>query len=736
MASQLTLFFRANVFKISAFTTTGLKTSGLNTNGLNTNGLKTNAAKTRGFSLLVAMIALAASPQTQADQLGSGQSDFGGVGLMQTPTARMAPVGTLSASINRTEPYRRYAVFLQPTEWLEGGFRYVEVENRLFGEGIAGDRRYLDKGFDAKLRLLEETRYWPELAVGFRDLGGTTLFGAEYLVANKRWGNFDVSLGLGWGYLGNAADVDSPLGWLAEHFDERPERAGGDFGGEFALDQLFSGPMAFFGGVEYQTPWDPLVLQLEVEGNDYTNEPQANNQVQDTRLNLGARLALTENLSLHGGWQRGNAAMGGISYNVDLAGLRQVKNDPAPLPIGAAPYEDWEAASQALNDNAGVRVTRITRRGNDLRVEAEPVRFRSLAQSEGRAGRILHAQADEEIDTFRFEWQERGLALRESVHDRAALVAAAGSAEQEYPHRYGVYAHANLDGPEGEVLHEAAAQRFSWGVGPRLDQNFGGPDGYLYRLKLAADAEYRTDPNGWFSGEVVWTVLDNLDNYDYIAASELPRVRTFIGDYLSESPLGIEHLQYTRTGNLSDNVYAMGYGGLLEMMYAGVGGELLYRPFDSPYAFGADVNWVKQRDFDQGFGLRDYDTWTGHFNAYFETGIEDVLAKVSVGKYLAGDIGGTLDLSREFDSGVRMGAWGTWTDAGDDFGEGDFDKGLYLSIPLDAFFTRSSRERANIAWRPLTRDGGARLGRRYTLYDITHERDMGRYWEEYDKSWE
>ncbi|SFU95367.1 YjbH domain-containing protein [Halomonas korlensis] len=700
---------------------------------------RSSVAKTRVFTLPIVMMTTMALPVqsgAQSGGLGSGQSDFGGVGLMQTPTARMAPVGTLSASFSRTAPYRRYNVFLQPTEWLEGGFRYVEVENRRFGEAIAGDRRMLDKGFDVKLRLLEETRYWPELAVGFRDVGGTTLFGAEYLVANKRWGDFDVSLGLGWGYLGNAGDIGSPLGWLAERFDERPDRAGGDFGGEFAVDQLFSGPMAFFGGVEYQTPWDPLVLQFEVEGNDYANEPQANNQAQDTRVNLGARLALTENLSLHGGWQRGDTAMGGISYNVDLAGLRQVKNDPEPLPIGAQSYEDWQAASEALNDNAGVRVNRITRRGNDLRVEAEPVRFRSLAQSEGRAGRILHAQADDDIDTFRFEWQERGLALRESVHDRAALVAAAGSAEQEYAHRYGVYAHANLDGPEGEVLHEAPPQRLSWGLGPRLDQNFGGPDGYLYRLMVAANAEYRTDANGWFSGEVTWTALDNLDNYDYIANSELPRVRTFIGDYLSESPVGIEHLQYTRTGNLSDNVYAMGYGGLLEMMYAGVGGEVLYRSFDSPVAFGADVNWVKQRDFDQGVGLRDYDTWTGHFNAYVETGIEDVLAKVSVGKYLAGDVGGTLDLSREFDSGVRMGAWGTWTDAGDDFGEGGFDKGLYLSIPFDAFFTRSSRERANIAWRPLTRDGGARLGRRYTLYDITHERDMGRYWEDYDKSWE
>lgn len=168
----------------------------------------------------------------------------------------------------------------------------------------------------------------------------------------------------------------------------------------------------------------------------------------------------------------------------------------------------------------------------------------------------------------------------------------------------------------------------------------------------------------------------------------------------------------------------MGYGGLLEMMYAGAGTELLYRSFDSPWAFGADVNWVRQRAFDQQFGLRDYSTWTGHFNAYLETGVEDVLAKLSVGRYLAGDVGATLDLSREFDSGIRLGAWGTWTDAGDDFGEGSFDKGLYLTIPLDAFFTYSSRDSATLRWQPLTRDGGARPSRCYELYNITQERDL------------
>lgn len=665
-----------------------------------------------------------------AGELGTGQSDFGGVGLMQTPTARMNPLGAMSVSLSRTEPYRRYNVFFQPTEWFEGGFRYVEVENRsseLFD-------RNLDKGFDAKFRLLEETRYWPQLAVGARDFGGTTLFGAEYLVASKRWYDFDFSAGFGWGYLGSAGDINSPLGWLADRFDDRSSSSGSG-GGELNTGQLFAGPGAFFGGIEYQTPWNPLLLQLEYEGNDYTNEPQGNNQTQDSRFNLGARLAVSDNVELHTGWQRGNTAMAGITFNIDLAGLSQVKNDPSPVPLNAEPQANWTAVSDVLNENAGLQVERISRRGNSITVEAQPEKFRSLAQSKGRANRILHAQADADIDTFQFNWEERGLPLRASVHNRDDFVQAATSADLEYNHRYGIYAHANLENNAGETLYEASEQRFSWQLGPQIDQNFGGPDGYLYRLKALLSAEYQTDANGWFSGSVAWTLLDNLDNYEYIADSELPRVRTFIGDYLTESELGVENLQYTRTAKLSDNVYAMGYGGLLEMMYAGAGTELLYLPFDASWAFGADINWVRQRDFDQQFGLRDYSTWTGHLNAYLETGVEDVLAKLSVGRYLAGDAGATLDLSREFDSGVRIGAWGTWTDAGDDFGEGSFDKGLYLALPLDAFFSFSSRDQSTLRWQPLTRDGGARLNRQYELYGLTQERRMDGYWEEYDQTW-
>ena len=41
----------------------------------------------------------------------------------------------------------------------------------------------------------------------------------------------------------------------------------------------------------------------------------------------------------------------------------------------------------------------------------------------------------------------------------------------------------------------------------------------------------------------------------------------------------------------------------MEEMFAGYGGEILYRPFDNSYHLGFSLHRVRQRDFDQDFLL-------------------------------------------------------------------------------------------------------------------------------------
>lgn len=670
------------------------------------------------------------------------QSDFGGVGLLQTPTARMAPVGRLSFTLDRTDPYTHYTFSAQPFEWMEAGFRYTSISNRIYGRGEP-DRDYLDKGVDVKFALKDESRFIPAVSVGFRDIGGTGLFSSEYVVANKRWYDFDFSLGLAWGYGGSRGDISNPLNVFGSRFRERIDEDTGQ-GGDFNIRQMFTGRPSIFGGIQYQTPFKPLTLQLEYEGNDYKSEPKDNAQDQDSPFNIGMRYQVGEYLTLSAAWERGNTAMIGATLSMNLGSLSQIKNDPvpvAPKPVRQSSGSvDWDAVAESLQTNAGLAVTRIDREGDALRVEGAPIRYRAMPRAEMRANRILHNAAPADVTEFRYRLFTGGMLMREDILPRAPLpdeplIVPPNDPNSDLDYRHAVVSQsASGSADDGQLLYESFGDRFSWSLSPELNQNFGGPDGYLYKVLAQANAEFRTDAHGWFSGVVGYSVFDNVDNYSYSGPSELPRVRSYIGRYLSQTGLGVYNLQYTRTARLGENWFGMAYGGLLEQMFAGGGGEILYRPFNSNFALSAQANYVRQRDFDTRFELQDYTTWTGHLTAYVHTGIKDVLAKFSVGRYLAKDIGATLDVSRQFESGVRLGAFATITDAGDKFGEGSFDKGIYLSMPLDLFFTSSSRGNANVTWRPITRDGGAKLARRYSLYGLTETRRLGEYWENYKNS--
>ena len=91
---------------------------------------------------------------------------------------------------------------------------------------------------------------------------------------------------------------------------------------------------------------------------------------------------------------------------------------------------------------------------------------------------------------------------------------------------------------------------------------------------------------------------------------------------------------------------------------------------------------------------------------------------MSAGRYLAGDYGATFDISRRFSNGIRIGVWTTVTNmSSDDFGEGSFDKGIYLTMPLEIFWYRPTREKMRFNFRSLGKNGGQMLDRNKSLYD-------------------
>ncbi|HET6586218.1 MAG TPA: YjbH domain-containing protein [Oleiagrimonas sp.] len=694
--------------------------------------------RTRLAQCLLPLLGLTLAAPCPAQSIDSWtQGDYGGVGLLQTPTARMAPAGEFSLDINRTQPYTRYGISVQPFSWLEGTLRYTNISNRRYGpESLSGDQSYKDKAVDVKLRLWRESRWWPALAIGARDVGGTSLFSGEYVVASKRFGAFDVSMGLGWGYIGARGDIHNPFGWIDDRFNTRPVPTSDvTHAGEVNAKHFFRGPVALFGGVEYQTPWAPLRLKLEYDGNNYQHEPKDNNQKQDSPFNLGLVYRLNDNVDFSVGVERGNTALLGFTLHANFGHASPAPKllDPPPelapgQPSTTPPDKaDWAAISQRLHDNAGYAVSQVSRRGRELYVTGEQERFYYPAEGVGRASRILDHALGPGIDWFTLVDTNEGLpVVQTSVHREPfkqllrhdkSLTDFRRSVQRNAP--------ATEAAPSREVLYSAPLKKYQGGVSLALQKNIGGPDAFvLYRLNANYDAEYHFTRHLWLSTTAQFDLVDNYDKFTYDAPSNLPRVRTHVREYLTTSRLNLPNLQLNYARRLAPDWYGMIYGGLLESMYGGAGGEVLYRPFGLPWAVSANVNWVRQRGFSQHFGFRDYHVVTGHVTAYIKTGVQDVLATVSAGRYLAGDWGGTLNLSRVFDNGVRMGVWATFTNVSrKQFGEGSFDKGFYISIPFDLMMARSTRMTANLVWQPLIRDGGAMLARRYDLYGLTSGRD-------------
>jgi hypothetical protein len=152
-------------------------------------------------------------------------------------------------------------------------------------------------------------------------------------------------------------------------------------------------------------------------------------------------------------------------------------------------------------------------------------------------------------------------------------------------------------------------------------------------------------------------------------------------------------------------------------MFAGVGGEILYRPFKRNYALGLNLYRVRQRGYEQLFKLRKYETNTGHLGFY--TSVKDVNIQLQIGKYLAGDTGFTLDLGRRFSTGFTLGVFATKTNVPKEiFGEGSFDKGFYFSIPTSLFYPDFRTGNISFGLQPLTKDGGAMLSGHNGLWGI------------------
>lgn len=749
---------------------------------------------------------------TSADEFSSpillpSQSDFGGVGLIQMPTGRMAPEGEFNVATSYNDDYMHLTASVQLFPWLETTVRYTQVQDMLYSSdpSFSGDTKYTDKGIDFKIRLIKETKWLPETSIGVRDFGGTGLFDGEFIAATKRVGPLDFTLGIGWGYIGNSGNLTQDKKDLSA--DCGRDSSYGGSGGMVDYDRWFKGCAALFGGIEYQTPWEPLRLKVEYDGNDYQADfPVVRAGIpmpQDSKFNYGMLYRFDNWGDLHLSYERGNTLTLGFSLQTNFDTLTQIKRDPeaakyqplpaAPLTLASAESQsataapasasaavsssttvasaklepttevtktaaaiqpqnvanavDWATVAQQLGEIAGYYNAKIYLANDSITVIGEQTRFRDRNEAHHRAATILANNTDiTRIKEYRLIETHYNQPMTETRIDaqKFASIASHGYLNAQMTDA-SIVSVPSL--PQGQLVTSTDKDwldNLGFDITPTMVQSFGGSEGfYMFNIGVTGTASYRFTDNFEFAGSIYLNLYDNYDKFLYEVppdGTDLQRVRTLIRQYVHDNPVRVNNLQLTWMDNLSENISYQAYGGYLEMMFGGVGTEFMYRPLNSRWAFGVDVNYVKQRDPDSMFGFfedeHQYDpitgssyrvqtgVVTGHLTAYYQfEWLPSTLLKVSAGQYLAEDQGVTVDFSKQFDSGVIVGAFATKTNlSAEEYGEGSFTKGFYISVPFDLFAIKSTHSRAFISWMPLTRDGGQMLGRKYNLYDVTDAR--------------
>ena len=665
--------------------------------------------------------------------VGSSLMVHGGTGLIQTPTSRMLAEGDLRVSYTDNDQYRFWSATLQLFPWLQSTVRYTDVRTRLYSPfpGFSGNQTLKDKGIDVKLRLLEESYYLPELSVGFRDFGGTGFFESEFIGLSKQVSNFNFHLNMGWGYLGTANNTSSPFCSVKESFCDRPGGFTG-LGGKIDYQRFFKGPASIFGGVEYQTAWAPLRIKLEYEGNNYVND-RAGPLEQQSRWNIGAAYSWNDfDFSLN--YQRGNTIGLGINYNFNLHTIRQIKIDKAPRELLPEKQNNFSTKeinrirfTQDLYYQAGFAVSTSHLSGTDVTLYGQQMSYRKEDEAVERVARIMASELPDSIKTYRIVNTVGAIPLIETVIDADEFKKRARYQNLE-PNLTSSFQRKELSQATIDRYNPNNASGFFTGIEAFWVQTFGNPEAfYLYQVGVLANAGYSFDGKTSISGAIKINIFENFDKFNFTtdkAQSSLPRVRTNAREYVSNRDVTMQNLFLHWNDRIAPNLYAQVYGGYLETMFGGVGAELLYRPIDSNLSFGFDINYVQQRSYENDLKFFDYKVLTGHANIYWQPSfLKDTLLTIKAGQYLAKDKGVTIDVAKRFDSGIVVGAYAAITNvSAEEYGEGSFTKGFYLSIPFDLFSLKPAKGRGNIPWVPISRDGGQPLHRPVELYGVTNER--------------
>lgn len=651
-------------------------------------------------------------------------------GYLNMPSSRMADEGNFGIGYSEVPPYRNINLRYQLTPDVEitGNYRIFRgCADPILSPYGFGDLS--DRGVNFKLAILhpEDSDFvLPGVAIGADDVSGTRAFATRYLVLTQVFPkyNFEVSLGYG------------------------EKRLQGVFGGALWMPWRNSGCHLL----------ESLALVAEYDAIDYRNpehEHHPDGRDVNSRINLGAKYRLWDYVDLSASWIRGREFAWSISasYNIgETAGFLPKVDDPLPYraPVNLQPIGCLRTADDLAQDLSYA----LRHHGFEL--------LRAILVDDCRGERILRLV----LFNRSYYWES---CIREQLEslianllpndvDRVVVeIYEQCCSVQEYRFRgdvlrmyrnqeicdYELY----LLSPLREVSCDCGAmwkellyeKRLEWFCPSLLPKNqflFGSSRGkFRYALGLAAGGSGYLPWEVYYRFTLGYYFCSNIPRHlqqDLLNPSQLPNVQTDIYTYLHTNVMTIDEAFIQKNWNLGWGFFGRISAGYFSQMYGGGDVELLYYPVDSCFAIGLDAAYLRKRTT-TGWRfvsrIRKLEGLTPTYvkfplyqyfvDVYYNLYAANLDFKVSAGRFLAGDHGGRFEVGRNYNSGLRLSFWYTLTNAHDVInGKTYYDTGVAFSMPLDVFFTCSSRQEWGAAIAAWLRDCGYRTWTGDKLYHM------------------
>ena len=687
------------------------------------------------LSLIIALVSFLLPGRVASDTQPVSAGNFGLPGIIDLPTAQRFPDGELVVMQQLHKSLARSGISFQALPRVGVSFRYS-------GHGINGREAYgrinHDRSFDAHISVLDEGKYLPAISLGLRDFIGTGWYSSEYIVGTKSIGNLEFTTGLGFGRLAGRNSFSNPLGALSSRFDRRDGKSFG-VGGTLGTINWFQGNTSAFYGIQYHIT-EKITLSAEYTPDEMSVESSYYSYLDaESPWNFGATYQLNDYVNFSAQYLHGSEVSVTAHAYVNpgrppLMGGKEL----APVPMR---LRGEDALPININDEAiirkvlavdGFEIHYLNFDTDTVAIGISNTKFRSQAQAVGRIASTLQRFTADDIKLANISFFSQDLQLVSYRVDLEKVIN-----EQYSPVATDIETQ-SINAVDLKPLPVSNSKKpFNWGVGPYITHRLFNPDLPLsMETGIEVTSSFQLAPGLKISGAVRKSILTNLTDNKRRSTSVLPRVHSDwpLYDFAGQSG-HIYKLTLSYLKKVAPGLYGRAHAGLLEPFFAGVGGELLYKPAQWPVGFGLDVHRVHKRDYDMRFDLLDYETTVGHLSLYYDAGgMFDI--EVNAGRYLARDWGVTTTISREFGSGWEVGGYATLTDVPfKTFGEGSFDKAIYVSIPLDWITSIPTQAQRKLTLRPITRDGGAYLASARSLnrhikrsHNASFKREYGRVW--------